>query len=276
MTSEEEPGDPPFQFVTRGGFEIAYRVFGAQDGKPLLMVHGLAASGRQFEADARWFAARGFRVIIPDLRGHGRSTGPRPVAQDDYARADLVADLIAILDQEHIASVNWVGNSLGGILALEAMLTSPDRLNTVIMFGTAFRLDIPPFVVKALAATYRAIGVQALATIGAPMTTRYREPQKLIDSMLREVQAEPMLAVGANEARYDLRAAARSFPRPILVIESSDDLAVNNANRTLLPRLLELPHMHLAKLKSAGHVANLDQPEMMREMIWRFVSRDLA
>lgn len=264
--------EPHRNHVDRGDFRIAYLTLGSRGGAPLLLVHGLAASGRQFLADAEWFAERGFFVIVPDLRGHGRSTGPHHVVPEDCTRRKLVGDIFAILDKEGIESTDWVGNSLGGILALEAMTIAPQRLKRVVMFGTAFRLDIPEPVVKALAATYRAVGVEALATIGAPMTTRYAEPKTLIDSMLREVQAEPMLAVGANAARYDLREAARAFGRPILVVEASDDHAVNAANRKDLPALLRLPHISLARVEGAGHVANLDKPDEMRAIVSRFLA----
>jgi pimeloyl-ACP methyl ester carboxylesterase len=53
------------------GLDIAYREFGAPDGAAVVLCHGLCASGRQFEADARHFAGLGYRVLVPDLRGHG-------------------------------------------------------------------------------------------------------------------------------------------------------------------------------------------------------------
>lgn len=60
-------------FAAADGVTIVYDDLGPRDGVPVVLCHGLAAAGEQMAADAAFFAERGYRVLVPDLRGHGRS-----------------------------------------------------------------------------------------------------------------------------------------------------------------------------------------------------------
>ena len=74
--------------LTVNGFEMYYEVRG--EGEPLVLLHGITGSGSFFEPMVNDFAKE-YRVIVPDLRGHGRSTNPsnefthRQAAQDVFA-----------------------------------------------------------------------------------------------------------------------------------------------------------------------------------------------
>jgi pimeloyl-ACP methyl ester carboxylesterase len=62
-----------YHFLSRDAAELAWREMGA--GRPLVLLHGLLGSGAQLggSGPARALAAQGYRVILPDLRGHGGS-----------------------------------------------------------------------------------------------------------------------------------------------------------------------------------------------------------
>ena len=67
---------PARRFRGRDGVELAWREIG--DGRPVVLLHGLMGSGALMASDgpARAIAARGYRVVLPDLRGHGNSGRP--------------------------------------------------------------------------------------------------------------------------------------------------------------------------------------------------------
>ncbi|MGA8115374.1 MAG: alpha/beta hydrolase [Actinocatenispora sp.] len=98
--------------------------FGPADGRPLLALHGLSGHGARF-AD---LAGRldGYRIIAPDLRGHGQSPVLPPWDLDRH-----VEDLLAVLDQYGLDRVPVVGHSLGGVLALRLANAAPDRVDRV-------------------------------------------------------------------------------------------------------------------------------------------------
>ena len=89
-------------------------------GPPLLLIHGLGSSGDDwaFQRDA---FARGNALIVPDLRGSGRSAKP----PGRYAIAQFAQDLWALLDALGIESANVLGFSLGGAVAIEMALMRP-------------------------------------------------------------------------------------------------------------------------------------------------------
>lgn len=77
-------------------------------GPPLLLVHGLMVTGGMFAPVMERFATR-HRLIVPDLRGHGRSRGLPP----PYAAAQIASDLSRLLDHLNIGSTAVLGYSQG-------------------------------------------------------------------------------------------------------------------------------------------------------------------
>src|ERR1041384_3916068 len=86
-------------------------------GPPLLLVHGLMVTGDMFEPVIEHLAIR-HRVIVPDLRGHGRSRGLPP----PYHAAQLASALARLLDHLDIDSAAVLGYSQGGAIAQQLVL----------------------------------------------------------------------------------------------------------------------------------------------------------
>lgn len=104
--------------------------WGPSDGPPLLLLHGLTDAGTAWpDAVQRWGAT--YRVIAPDLRGHGES--PR-FAEDDLGRCHelWLADVLDLLLGGAPAPI-IVGHSLGGLLALRAALAAPLRVRGLVL-----------------------------------------------------------------------------------------------------------------------------------------------
>ena len=93
-----------------GDIRLYYEDFG--EGEPLLFIHGLGSSTRDWENQVRYFSDR-YRVVVPDLRGHGNSEKP-PGPYSIPLFADDIAELITTLD---LAPTHVVGLSLGGFVA---------------------------------------------------------------------------------------------------------------------------------------------------------------
>jgi pimeloyl-ACP methyl ester carboxylesterase len=87
----------------------------------VLLIHGLGAQGHTWDPIAHQLASR-YRVVCPDLRGHGRSDWSR----DGYRVADFCSDLVGLLDSIGVGRVDVVGHSLGGRVALA--VAASDRL----------------------------------------------------------------------------------------------------------------------------------------------------
>ena len=122
------------QYLDLHGERVAYLDEGAiGDGEQevILLLHGMAGSSQTWRPLMRSLA-RNFRVIAPDLLGHGSSTKPR----SDYslgAFAVLVRDL---LDELGIARATIVGHSLGGGIAMQFIYQHPDYGRRLVLIGS--------------------------------------------------------------------------------------------------------------------------------------------
>lgn len=115
-------------FVTQR-LKLHYVEWGDPAAPPLLLVHGGRDHARSWDAIAAAFADR-FRVIAPDLRGHGDSDW---VSDGSYEMGDLVADMAALFDVLAIESAAVVGHSLGGNVSLRHAGIYPDRVSRLIV-----------------------------------------------------------------------------------------------------------------------------------------------
>src|SRR5580765_8606184 len=113
--------------------EIHYDIHG--DGEPLLWLHGGLGHGADWMFIFKEPPA-GFRLVAPDLRGHGRSTGAGPT----YSFQQSAADMFALLDHLEIERVKVIGLSGGGITALHMAAMQPGRMASLIAISapTAF------------------------------------------------------------------------------------------------------------------------------------------
>jgi pimeloyl-ACP methyl ester carboxylesterase len=109
-----------YHFPGRDGVELAWREMGA--GRPLVLLHGLLGSGAQLadSGPARALAAQGYRVILPDLRGHGDSARPHDPAC--YPPDVLADDGLALIDHLRLDGYDLGGYSLGGRLVLRLLV----------------------------------------------------------------------------------------------------------------------------------------------------------
>lgn len=106
------------------GVEIYYEEHG--QGEPLLLVHGAAASGRWF-GDLIPQLARSYRVIVPDLRGLGRSQRVAPLTRPQI----WIQDLWRLLDELGLDRVDLAGVSLGSRVVGRMALDNPSRVRTL-------------------------------------------------------------------------------------------------------------------------------------------------
>src|SRR6478672_11288597 len=107
---------------------IAYWLSGSPQAPTVLLLHGATLDHDAWEPQVARFATR-YRVIAPDLRGHGEST-----LTAAFRFEDVVADVFALLDEVRTdAPLALVGLSLGGNIAQEIVYRAPDRVDALVV-----------------------------------------------------------------------------------------------------------------------------------------------
>ena len=205
---------PALSFIERGA------------GPPLLLVHGLMISGEMFAPVLDHFAAR-HRVIVPDLRGHGRSRGLPP----PYTVERLAGDLADLLAHLGVDAADVLGYSNGGAVAQQLALDHPRRCHRLVLACTyAFNMAtvreqvegrIGPVLVRLLgmprfARLMMALGVKGLSA----------ERAAWVAGLIGSQDTRLMLAAWRAAMAFDSRVRLGEIACPTLVLAGGADKGV--------------------------------------------------
>jgi pimeloyl-ACP methyl ester carboxylesterase len=193
---------------------VAHNAVELGEGSPLVMVHGLLVG-----SSASWYftsapaLARLHRVLLYDLRGHGRSAA----APNGYGTQSLANDLAGLLD-----GLNWrgpvtlVGHSYGAVVAMRFALAHPDRVSKLVLVEA----PLPPTGLQELEA-YVALGPEHMADalpeiLRKVVDRRGRQAEKLIANLRRLAFESSLL----NDLRVESDvsdAELKKLPHPLLI-----------------------------------------------------------
>ncbi len=161
--------------------ELHLHEWGDRAAPPVVCLHGLNAHGRRFRRLAEERLERRFRVLAPDLRGHGFSGWEPP-----WTIATHAHDVLETLDALGIRRSQFVGHSLGSRLVLEVVALDPERVERAALLDPA--IQILPHIGFDLAERERADHsfVSAEAAIAARLDTSESTPRSFLEEEMRE------------------------------------------------------------------------------------------
>ncbi len=169
------------------GVRIAYDA--VPGDRPIVLVHGFASTARVSWTGTGWVrfleeAGRG--VVLPDLRGHGRSD--KPHRAPDYEPRQMAADLVVVLDALGLDQVDVVAYSMGSRVAAALATLVPDRVRRLVLGGAG--------------------PVELFESWDRETMTRFLAGETPVDPMIAAVLAA---AVGAGGDRTALLACVEGF-----------------------------------------------------------------
>ena len=113
------------------GVGLHYEVTG--EGRPVLLVHGFPDTGALWRHQVDALAGAGYQVVVPDLRGYGRSD--KPAGVEAYSVLNLVGDALAVLDDAGIERAHVVGHDWGAAVAWTLGIFAPDRVDHLVVLS---------------------------------------------------------------------------------------------------------------------------------------------
>ncbi len=260
--------------VTVNGLELHYREAGS--GTPVLLVHGFTGNSRNWALCVPVLRQR-YRVVSPDLPGHGLSARPDDPAV--YTLEAMAADVAALMDTLGLERCHLVGHSMGGMVAQLVALAHPGRLRSLVLVDTSAE---PP---EGLRTRERARLVELAREQGMEAVW---EAQLAMNPQADQLRAQPeflqtwreQFLMTSREA-YIYCAQAMAQRRPLL-----DDL-----ERLSLPTLIVCgendgpfvgpsQRMHqrirgsqLVFIPRCGHTPQVERPEEFNRVLLDFLQR---
>jgi len=258
--------------IDRDGVRIAFDVTG--QGPTIVLGHSFLCDRDMWRHQVPALAER-YRVVNIDTRGHGRSsrlTGPCTLD-------DLVADVFAVLDHLGIDRAIWAGLSLGGMVALRAVLAAPDRVTALLLLDTDGEAETTWRKLKYTALAYLVRGLGMKPVIGqvdrqmfGPTTRRHRR-EVVAEWNPRFLRVNVPSVVWINDAvksRASLLPHLGEVDVPSLVLVGDEDVATPPARARRLADAL--PQAQLIEVPGAGHLSTLEQPERVTAAMLDFLN----
>ena len=261
----------------QSGCRLHYDLHGEPSAAPLVLIRGLARSGRYWGPFLDLMAARAqFRLLVLDNRGVGKSGVTRP----PYTTAQLADDVTCVLDHAGVARAHVFGISLGGMVAQELALRHPARVDHLVLGCTTAggrRSRRNPW--RAVAALIRSgfAAPQRSLDILVPYLlaedTLQRRPE-IATLWLELARAEPLSRGGVlgqliAAGLHDTWDRLPSIRAPTLVITGDADRLTPPENSRLLAQ--RIPGARLELLPGAGHDFTTDQPERSVDIVSAFL-----
>ena len=258
--------------VATDGTRLHVAVHG--QGPPVVLLHGLACAGRMWDDVVERLAVT-HRVIVPDLRGHGAS---RDVV-GGFGLAQQADDVRSLLEALELDDVVLVGHSAGGYAALELVCLHPglarERLRRLITVGTAGTLIHPwERMVLRFAASRLFYGALAAPLLGRQLVRRAAFGGRPRAEWVEATRAMALACPRATKAAW-VRAIAgtsvqdrlgSSVVTPVTVATGSLDTAATPARAAELAAACG-PLGSLVILEGAGHMAPLEQPQAIADLV---------
>jgi pimeloyl-ACP methyl ester carboxylesterase len=249
-------------FLERDSVKLYYEIHGDK-GPALILTHGFSATSQMWRGQID-LLSRDHRLILWDMRGHGRSDYPDDASA--YSEAATVEDIKALLDLAGAETAIVGGLSLGGYMSMAFYAAHPHRVSALLIIDTG-----PGFKNDEARETWNA---RALATAskldseGLSVLTS-NSPERALSE---HRSAKGLANAGRGMLTQHNANVINSLPHiavPALVIVGANDTPFLNAADYMATRI---PGARKIVIPDAGHAANIDQPALFNKAVADFLA----
>lgn len=251
--------------------EIVYEIVGT--GPPVVLLHPFPVHHEFWNPILPALSSR-YRLILPDLRGHGDSEiGEGPAFMEKYAR-----DLARLLDAAGVGKAAFVGVSIGGYILFEFWRRFRERVSALVLCDTRPQPDTPEARANRLkvAAEVLEQGTEPFIESMIPKligrTTLSTRPD-LVDSARRMMHKMSPLDISLVQRgmadRPDSVADLKTINVPTLIAIGDEDILSTPADGELMRQ--HIPGSQLKTIPKAGHYAPWEQPEALGVVLRQFL-----
>ncbi|MEJ2086684.1 MAG: alpha/beta fold hydrolase [Acidobacteriota bacterium] len=258
-------------YVLYQGRKIYYEESGS--GPAIVLGHSFLCSTEMWSGQVGPLSER-HRVINIDYRGHGRSDP----AYQRFSLDDLLGDVLAVLDHLGVDRAIWAGLSTGGMVALRAALSTPERVRALVLMDTdaGAERSLVALKYRAMVGAARIVGIRPLIPQVLSLmfgTTTQLETPELVEEWRPKLMQPDLTTishwVGALVGRVSLLSRLQEIRVPTQVIVGAEDRSLPPALSRRLSRAVA--GSQLVEIPAAGHLSALERPEAVNRAMIRFL-----
>jgi len=232
---------------------LTYKDLGS--GTPIVLLHGLGSTKEAWVSQHE--LANKYRLIIPDLRGHGET-----VINENFTIKNFALDIIQLIEHLNIPSAFICGFSFGGIVAQELYKQRPDLVKGLILSNTTSY--IPPFFASNIINMSQQDLIEHILSTGLYDESYREEARKTFH--IRDTYMESMKAsIGVNYLSL-----LTTIKKPVLLIGSTHDKVTPSLNLYLMKTFIR--KAQIAILKDTGHLSNIEKKDLFNQHIKDFIA----
>jgi pimeloyl-ACP methyl ester carboxylesterase len=265
--------------VNVDGVGINYEVTG--EGRPVVLLHGFPDSGRLWRNQVPALADAGFQVIVPDLRGYGRSDKPDEV--EAYSIPFLAGDVLAVLADLGIEKAHVVGHDWGAALAWGLGALVPAQVDHLVVLSVGHPATFLRTVEQHEKSWYMLLfqfpGV-AERWLSGDNWANFRSwgGHPDADAVISDLEANGSLTPGLNWYRANLSPETFVGPpmelppvqAPTMGLWSTRDIALTEVQMTDSEKNVAAPWRY-ERLEGPGHWMQLDAPDRVNALLLDFL-----
>jgi pimeloyl-ACP methyl ester carboxylesterase len=261
--------------LSMGGASISYADQGTGDA--LLLVHGWIGSGALWYLMAPWLSER-FRVIVPDLPGHGDSGIPRGFRFNLHSLSGFVEELRLSLE---LPRMSLVGHSMGGSICMHCAACYPETVQRLVLIDApahtralSWQARIP-LLDRFLGLIYPLWGPgMVTAMIKSSVRHSGRLPPDFLEGAVAQaslLSKEALVGTTRMIRDLDLDSELSGINVPVLLIHGDHDPSVKPAESERLRGMLADARLHV--VPDCGHCPNYEYPDLVVGLIEEFMRR---
>jgi pimeloyl-ACP methyl ester carboxylesterase len=252
-----------------GSARIHYQRTG-RPGRPLILLHGLTGNGACWNPLARSLEAE-FDVVMPDARGHGRSSAPL----DGYGYDDHASDVIHLIRELGLAAPVLLGHSMGGMTAALVASILGDTIGGVILVDPTFLSPQRQREVfnSDVAGQHRQLLSRSKDEVLADIRTRHPHRSAELVELLAEARLQTRIAAleVLTPPNPDYRQLISTLSVPVLLVIADVRAGAVVSPETARELQSLNPRLRVEQMQGAGHGIPYDLPERLGAVVRLFL-----
>lgn len=257
--------------ATLSNINLYYETIG--QGAPLLFIHGLGSSTRDWELQVTHFAEH-YQAITVDVRGHGQSDKP----PGPYSVPLFAADIAEFLKSIEITSTHVIGLSMGGMIAFQLAVSSPELMRSMVIINSGPELMVRTFKERMMLyqrlLIVRLLGMRKMGQVLASRlfpSPGQEDLRQVFIERWAENDKRAYLDATLGLVNWSVTDQLGFIGCPTLVIAADQDYTPISVKEAYVAKI---PQAELVIIQNARHATPVERPKEFNEILMAFLAKE--